>query len=119
VTFYTLDSRGLYASPASSSFDASNGGVKPEKVDGTQMSLAHENTDALSELAHQTGGRFFENNNDLLKGIRRAFDDSREYYLLAYLSTNKAMDGTFRKITVGIRKKNVVVNAKAGYWATN
>ncbi len=120
VKFYTLDSRGLYG-PGSlngNSFDASSGGPAPEKVDLNAMTVAHENTDALAELARETGGIFFENNNDLLKGIRRAFADGREYYVLAYVPENTAMDGAFRKIKVEMRNKKLRVNAKAGYWAT-
>ncbi len=121
VKFYTIDSRGLYAAASlgSSSFDASNGAAIPEKVDQNQMTTAHENADALYQLAHETGGTFFENDNDLFKGIQRAFADSREYYLLAYSTTNKAADGTFRKIAVEVKGRKVLVNAKAGYWATN
>ncbi len=121
VKFYTIDSRGLYAAASlgSSSFDASNGAVIPEKVDQNQMTTAHENTDALYQLAHETGGTFFQNDNDLFKGIQRAFADSREYYLLAYSPSNKATDGTFRKIAVEVKGRKVLVNAKAGYWATN
>jgi VWFA-related protein len=121
VKFYTIDSRGLYAAASlgSSSFDASNGAVIPEKVDQNQMTTAQENTDALYQLAHETGGAFFENDNDLFKGIQRAFADSREYYLLAYSPTNKAADGTFRKIAVEVKGRKLLVNAKAGYWATN
>jgi VWFA-related protein len=121
VTFYTIDSRGLYAAASlgSSSFDASNGAVIPEKVDQNQMTTAHENADALYQLARETGGTFFENNNDLLKGIQRAFADSSEYYLLTYSPSNKASDGTFRKIAVEVKGRKLTVNAKAGYWATN
>jgi VWFA-related protein len=121
VRFYTIDSRGLYAAASlgSSSFDASNGAAIPERVDQNQMTAAHENTDALYQLAHETGGTFFENDNGLLKGIQRAFADSREYYLLAYSPTNKAADGTFRKIAVEVKGRKLLVNAKAGYWASN
>ena len=121
VRFYTIDSRGLYAAASlgSSSFDASNGAAIPERVDQNQMTAAHENSDALYQLAHETGGTFFENDNDLLKGIQRGFADSREYYLLAYSPTNKTTDGTFRKIAVEVKGRKLLVNAKAGYWATN
>jgi VWFA-related protein len=122
IRFYTLDSRGLYtmASLGGSTFDASTsqGAFIPNKVDLNRMTVAHENTDALAELARETGGLFFENNNDLLKGIERAFADGREYYVLAYISKNKAEDGTFRHIAVEVNNKKLHVNAKAGYWAT-
>ncbi len=121
VKFYTIDSRGLYASASlgSSSFDASNGAPIPEAVDQGQMAVARENTDALFQLAHDTGGTFFENDNDLFKGIQRAFADSREYYLLAYRPTNTTADGAFRKISVEVKNRKFLVNAKTGYWATN
>lgn len=90
----------------------------PEAVTSSATSAARESTDVLAELAHQTGGLFFENNNDLLKGLRQAAADGREYYLLAYVPDNKTTDGTYRKIVVTVRDAKWRVNAKAGYWAT-
>jgi VWFA-related protein len=72
----------------------------------------------MAELAHETGGLFFQNSNDLGKGLTRAFEDSREFYLLAYVSKNETWDGKYRKITVSVNDKKLRVNAKAGYWAT-
>lgn len=119
VKFYTLDSRGLYNSFTGSSLDASNGGISSAAMDHQALATAHENTDALSELAHQTGGLFFENNNDLLKGIRRAFSDGRQYYTLAYVPVDKDFDGKYRTIHVEVKGKAMIVHAKPGYWATN
>lgn len=74
IRFYTTDSRGLYTGAAlgGSTFDAStgSGAFIPQTVYLNRMTIARENTDALSELARETGGLFFENNNDLLKGAR-------------------------------------------------
>jgi VWFA-related protein len=119
VKFYTLDLRGLYtaASFDGSSLDASHWGSAPQAVDRQTISVAHENTDVLAEFAYQTGGVFFENSNDLLKGIQRAFADSREPYVLTYVPTSKAFDGKYRAIRVQVNGKGLVVNAKAGYWA--
>jgi VWFA-related protein len=121
IRFYTIDSRGLYtgASLAGGTFDAStgSGAFIPQTVDLNGMSVARENTDALAQLARETGGLFFENNNDLLKGIQRAFADGREYYVLAYVPQNRSEDGTFRHIAVEVNNKKLHVNAKSGYWA--
>ena len=121
MKFYTIDSRGLYAAASldGNSFDASSGGGGPEKVDLNVMSAAHQNTDALFQLAHETGGLFFENSNDLFKGIHRAFADGRESYMLAYVPTNNILDGKYRRIKVDVKGKKLLVNAKAGYWATS
>lgn len=119
VQFYTLDSRGLYtlASLDGSTLDASTGGISSERVDADEMSVAHENTDGLAELADQTGGLFFENSNDLLKGIRKAVADGHERYMLAYVSSDKRMDGKYRKIRVEVKGHKFHVKAKPGYWA--
>ena len=121
VKFYTLDSRGLYTnnSFAGSSLDVSNWGTPSSAIDNQTMATARANTDALSALAHETGGLFFENNNDLLKGLRRAFSDGRQYYTLAYVPVNKNFDGKYRTIHVEVKGKGMLVHAKPGYWATN
>jgi VWFA-related protein len=122
VKFYALDSRGLYstASLSGGSFDASTGGAAtPKKVDFNARSVAYGNTDALAQLARETGGLFFENSNDLFRGIQRAFSDGREHYVLAYSPTDPTPDGKFRKITVEVKRKGAVIHAKAGYWATS
>ena len=100
VKFSTLDSRGLSseASLPGSGFSASNANATPHAVDSIMRSTARENTDALAELAHQTGGLFYESDNNLLKGQQRAFADGREYYVLSYVPANKALDGKYRKI---------------------
>ena len=122
ITFYTLDSRGLQATPAGG-FDASEDvQMRRETVLMPQIAQQKEltrqqNADALAELAAATGGIFYHNNNDLFRGLRQAFADGREYYLLAYASDHKAADGKFRQIHVDVKGKGVVVRAKRGYWA--
>ena len=137
VKFYSLDSRGVYNSQfnpgntfdAGTSFstatqmDSRNGPSEAtaatESVDRSVASGARENADVLAQLAHETGGLFFEDSNDLAKGISRAIADTREYYLLAYVSKNDTFDGKYRRITVEVTDpKKFRVNAKAGYWAT-
>jgi VWFA-related protein len=81
------------------------------------VSTAWFNGDAMSQLARQTGGQFFENSNDFLKGIRTAFAAGREEYILAYVPSNPNMDGRFRKISVDVKGKQLKIAAKAGYWA--
>jgi len=53
-----------------------------------------------------------------LKGLRRSFADGREYYELAYESTNPATDGKYRMIKVEVEGKNFIIRAKPGYWAS-
>jgi hypothetical protein len=51
--------------------------------------------------------------------VLKIFADGRQYYVLAYVSKNPALDGNYRKITVELsNSKKLSVTAKAGYWAT-
>ena len=117
VPIYTIDSRGLYTSP---SLDASRGGTSAAlapAVDRTLNDIATDQGMTLSEIAAATGGTAFHNSNDLFPGLKRAFADGREYYMLAYVPANETPDGKFRKIAVTVRDNKAVVSAKRGYWA--
>jgi VWFA-related protein len=89
----------------------------PEAAASKVSSAARESADPLAQLARETGGLFYENNNALLKGLRQAVADGREYYVLAYTPDNAAGGGTYRKIRIVVRNPKWRVNAKAGYWA--
>jgi VWFA-related protein len=122
VVFYTLDSRGL-TPPGGGTFDASEEAhltrasvILPQIMQQKQVTEMEDQA-PLAELAQATGGLFFRNNNDLFKGMKQAFADGREYYLLAYVSTNPATDGKFREIKVVVNGKDLTVRAKRGYWA--
>jgi VWFA-related protein len=117
ITIHTIDSRGLYGQKA---FDASNPGTPPS-VDGAvgraDRDAAAANGNTLAEIAEATGGTAFHDSNSLFAGLQRAFADGRDYYTIAYVSSNANFDGKFRAITVKVRDSKAVVNAKRGYWA--
>jgi VWFA-related protein len=119
IPIYTIDSRGLYTSPF---FEASNPGslsrLMPE-VSRIMDAAASESGDTLSEIAAATGGTAFQNSNNILAGLQRAFADGRQYYMLAYVAANSNPDGRFRAISVRLRDGKMVVKAKRGYWATS
>ena len=117
ITIDTIDSRGLYGL---GSFDASVAGTASTigaAVDRADRAVASANGNTLAEIAEATGGTAFHDSNNLLAGLQRAFADGRDYYTLGYISSNPALDGKFRKITVQLRDSSAAVNAKRGYWA--
>jgi VWFA-related protein len=123
VAFYTLDSRGVYVVPAGG-FDVTGAPMSAKmapimmpEIQRQKTLSAAERDHGLQELAEATGGLFFDNSNDLLKGMRRALADGRSYYVLAYTSSNPAADGKFRRIQVQVDRKNLRMQAKQGYWA--
>ncbi len=81
-------------------------------------SLESADSIAMQQLAHETGGIYFHEGENILKGLRNALADGREFYVLGYVSKNAVSDGKFRRITVETTAKNVEVRTKTGYWAT-
>jgi VWFA-related protein len=125
VVIYGVDSRGLYPPAATGLGDASHSGEARQQYTRAlnemmqdEDTVAWENGSALAQLASATGGIYFHDNNDLLAGIHRAFDDDRERYVIAYSPSNASADGRYRNIRVEVRGGNFKVHAKAGYWAT-
>jgi len=123
VVFYTIDSRGVYVVPPGG-YDVTGPPMSSKmapivmpQIQSQKTSSAAERDDGLHELAEATGGLFFGNSNDTLKGMRRALADGRAYYVLLYNPSNRAADGKFRKIQVLVDKRNLRIRAKQGYWA--
>ncbi len=71
----------------------------------------------LRMLAENTDGVAVVGMNDLNAGFRRIADDLTGYYLLGYSSTNPALDGKYRQITVKLKEPGVSVTARRGYVA--
>jgi VWFA-related protein len=92
-------------------------GIGDKKRDGIDKN-------ALKDLAERTGGRaFFPNKRD---DLRTAFaeieQELRSQYLLAYSSTNKKRDGSFRKMSIEVtnpelRKQQLKLRYRPGYFA--
>jgi VWFA-related protein len=82
------------------------------------------NEGALRKIAGETGGRayFPKHERDLNDAFAQIQRDLREQYLVAYSPTNKARDGSYRKIEIQIvnpdlKQQNLKLNYRAGYFA--
>lgn len=80
--------------------------------------------DILRDLAQKTGGRaFFPGKSEELQTAFASIEQElRTQYLLAYTSSNKKRDGSYRTITVEItnpdlKKEKLVVRHRPGYFA--
>ncbi|HLW80070.1 MAG TPA: VWA domain-containing protein [Terriglobia bacterium] len=73
----------------------------------------------LKRFAEETGGRAFFpfEARDLGEDFQAIARELRSQYSLAYISTNKAHDGTFRTISLQPAEKGLRVQAKNGYFA--
>ena len=75
---------------------------------------------ALSQMSSETGGRVFrvDNKHPLTDVFREIQDEMRSQYALAYTPTNRARDGSYRKIEIRPSSKEYKVQARKGYYAT-
>ena len=94
VAIYPVDMRGLMAS-------------------GIDVST----TSSLEELASQTGGKAYVNQNEIKNGISLATSDEKASYSLGYYPENKKWDGNFRKIKVKLDQGDREVRYRKGYYA--
>ncbi|MBX3277743.1 MAG: VWA domain-containing protein [Acidobacteria bacterium] len=114
VVIYTIDSKGLDAAAVA---DASRPGMAASHLvqrflDGER----HDSRQVMNALAHDTGGDYFRNSNDLVAGIQRTLDDNNVYYVLGYYPANEDDPKRFRKLSVRVRNHpEYKVRATQGY----
>ena len=82
------------------------------------------NEGSLRKIAEQTGGRayFPKHERDLQDAFAQIQRDLREQYLVAYSPTNKARDGSYRRIEIqvvnpALKQQNLKLNYRPGYFA--
>jgi VWFA-related protein len=118
VSFYPIDARGLTALvPGGDATAAAPVGSNLYSGAG-QKSLKDSfinQQETLYTLADDTGGKALLDSNDLTEGITQVQKDVSSYYVLAYSSTNTAVDGRYRKITVKLSPKIAALKPKLDY----
>jgi VWFA-related protein len=75
----------------------------------------------LKGLAEPTGGRMFEagKKTPLSQIFQIIEQELRSQYALGYVPTNRARDGTFRKLQVRVKGHGLRVQARKGYFAAH
>jgi Ca-activated chloride channel family protein len=72
----------------------------------------------MARMSQDTGGADFDaRKTDMATEFKSIGEQLRSSYELAYQSTNPSSDGTFRKISVQVKRPALSVHAKAGYYA--
>jgi len=79
---------------------------------------------SLRKIAEQTGGRayFPRHERDLRDAFEQIQRDLREQYLVAYSPSNKARDGSYRRIEIqlinpALKQQSLKLNYRSGYFA--
>jgi VWFA-related protein len=91
--------------------------VYPVDARGLSLSLANDAQETMREMARETGGRAYVNQNEIKVGVQRAVDDEFAAYTLGYYPDNKKYDGKYRQIKVKVKRDGVDVQNRRGYYA--
>ena len=98
---------------------AQRGEVVIYTISTNRSGLSTRGDKVLRRFAEETGGQpFFPfEARDLAANFQEISRQLRSQYSLAYVSTNKSHDGTFRAITLQTVGKGLKIQAKNGYFA--
>ncbi len=122
LAIYSIDTRGLTADPpggGAAKGGSRGSGIFNGSVINSQRSAQLKSQDTLYTLAAETGGKSFFDSNDIALGIQRTQDAMGSYYLLGYYSSNNALDGKYRKISVKLNNPKLAAKLehREGYYA--
>jgi VWFA-related protein len=120
VSIYAADMRGLQAMvPGGDATQGSRRGTSTFSGASTrnQFSSLAATQDTLTTMAEDTGGRAFFDSNSFGAVFDRVVNDTSAYYVLGYSSSNPARDGRFRRIKVRLKRTDLKLEYRSGYYA--
>jgi VWFA-related protein len=126
IAIYPVDARGLEPSALFSASDTGRDRFGRTR-NGPRMGTALSNEAAqlqnvhatMNDMAERTGGKAFYNRNDIDNAILKSIDDGSTYYTLAYYPENKDWNGKFRKIQIKVKRSEVKLRYRLGYYAVD
>jgi VWFA-related protein len=131
VVIYSIDAKGVQTPPtidasrnqASAAYDCGEDPVDvaclppdPESLVSTVSESEREELNGLHSIAQDTGGKLFNDTNNLGDALGRAFDANRFYYVLSYYPQAGNDARKFRNVKVRIRNHpEYTVRAARGF----
>jgi len=120
MAIYSVDARGLQAvTPLG---DATTGSLRG--TSGYNGAALQNNLDAnfnsqevMATLSSDTGGKSFFDDNDFSPAFERVQQDTASYYVIGFRSTNLLRDGRYRRLQIQLRRSDVKLEYRPGYYA--
>jgi VWFA-related protein len=105
ATFYTIDPRGLVAGPD----------IDEEVQTPEWNAYVRDTQDSLRVLAEETGGIAVVNQNDFDKALKRIDNETSDYYVLGYYSSNPDPLKRRRRVEVRTTRQGLNVWSRGEY----
>jgi VWFA-related protein len=105
ASIYTIDPRGLVGMPD-----------LDEKIDMVEwQDYVRSSQDSLRVLAEQTGGIAVVNQNDFDKALKRIDNETSDYYVVGYYSSNPDPTKRRRRIEIKLKRPNTNLRYRTEY----
>lgn len=117
VAIYPIDARGLVVGAEIMAEDKGNNG--PYNYGGAasvRMSDTLASQETMREMARETGGVAYVNQNEIQLGVANAIEDSSASYTLGYYPEDKKWDGKYRNIKIKLNRDGEL-RYRRGYFA--
>ncbi len=119
IAIYPVDLHGLVSGMESSA--SSGGSVYSDSALSDraiiQVSSLQASQGTMEEVAAETGGKAYINQNEIKEGIALAASDEKASYSLGYYPENKKWDGKMRSIKVKVAQGDTQLRYRKGYFA--
>jgi VWFA-related protein len=125
VVIYSIDPRGLVYTGLTAADDTR--GRTPQQISEVPMRRSREmfdSQDGMVILAHETGGLFMQNTNDIDGALRHVMEDGNGYYLLSYHPDAGTFDvktgkPKFHNMQVRVKRAGLHVRTRTGFFGTS
>lgn len=121
VVIDSIDTRGLETYGLTAADDTSHMTARQiSRVPMQRSAQVFRSQDGLVMLAHDTGGVFYQNSNDILGEVEKAVKDSDGYYLIAYHPPADTFDAKtgrpkFHSVKVRVKVAGLTVRYRSGF----
>jgi VWFA-related protein len=119
IAIYPVDLNGLVSGMEGSA--SSGGSVYSDSALSNratiQVSALQASQGTMEEVAAETGGKAYINQNEIKDGIALAASDEKASYSLGYYPENKKWDGKMRNIKVKVAQGDTQLRYRKGYFA--
>lgn len=111
IAVNTIDARGVWTYGDDISIQGSS-------MAGYKIIEGDEKADSLAELASNTGGKFFHDDNDLKDGFDQVATRPEFLYVLGFSPQELKPDGSYHALKVTVAKvSGATIQARRGYWS--
>lgn len=125
VVIYSIDPRGLvYTGLTAADNTAGRGPRQLARVPMERSRQMFDSQDGMVMLAHDTGGLFMQNTNDIDGALRQVVEDGDGYYLIGYHPAAATFDEKtgrpkFHNLQVRVKRPGLQVRSRKGFFGTS